>query len=285
MLYLFSYVIRSPNSTFPRFLWISMTTNDRNPDDAEPGLGCLQFHQCGLRPPAFCSLRFALPPPPPTRQAPLVAPCQRFGKKHRLRPWNRVLWGLPAARWLALRAQRRQKHKPPQGRGVTLRVGLSCYASSPANPAGLAPPGFNPSRLRANRHTPPDAPPRCRLETITLTRYHAPCLCPAPAAGPKTRPGYPRRGARLAPASRQAACHGTCFPRIDITRDYTPQPYGWSALSRLPTVVRLRPRNQRYVKSRAPRKCRARPPGAVMKPPRLRGTIPAHRPASRRGAD
>ena len=163
------------------------------------------------RPPA------ALPLPSPAL-APAVFPAAApalasFGG----RAWSDVVAARPVL-------PAKQSGRVPSGRAFVLRI------KPGKKTAGLAPSGFNPSRLRGNRQTAAGCPCALRLQshTVTLARSHAPCLCPAPVSGPQNPARKSSQGCKGRACYRQAGCHAPCFPRCYITRNSVRRPFGWS---------------------------------------------------------
>ena len=159
----------------------------------------------------------------------------------------------------------KQSGRFPSGRALVLRI-------KPGKPPPVLPLRASiPNAFGPTGKLPPDAPARWRLQnqTVTLARSHAPCLCPAPVSGPQNPARQSSQGRKGRACYGRQACHAPCFPRIYITRNSVPWPFGRSLVPRSLPGFGFAHRICVMQNRGALRKARARPAGVVIQPASL----------------
>jgi hypothetical protein len=172
-------------------------------------------------------------------------------------------WSDVVAAWPVRPAK--QSGRFPSGRALVLRI-------KPGKPQPvLTLRASIPNAFGPTGKPPPDAPARCAckakpspLPAVTPLAY-----APLRLLGPQNPARQSSQGRKGRACYGRRACHAPCFPRIYITRNSAPWPFGRSLVPRSLPGCGFARRICVMQNRGNPRKARARPGGVVFRPSSL----------------
>jgi hypothetical protein len=162
----------------------------------------------------------------------------------------------------------------PSGRALVLRI-------KPGKPRRSCPfglPSLTPSGQPANCRRMPLRAAACKAKPSLLPAVTPLAYAPLRLLGPQNPARQSSQGRKGRACYGRRACHAPCFPRIYITRNSVPWPFGRSLVPRSLPGCGFAHRIRVMQNRGSLRKARARPGGVVIRPASLL-PAPASKPA------